>query len=101
MERKASPPMTANRGFKIQRRGQQRERQKTIGFISKTTTLHVHQAFLYISLPVFARREMPNFAFYGGRKQATMKFYLPFCTWIWSQRNQLQGGSPTFDKVSG
>ena len=29
--------------------------KKTIGFISKTTTLHVHHAFLYISLPVFAR----------------------------------------------
>ena len=28
--------------------------KKTIGFISKTTTLHVHHAFLYISLPVFA-----------------------------------------------
>ena len=33
--------------------------KKTIDFISKTTTLHVHHAFLYISLPVFAqlRRE--------------------------------------------
>ena len=41
--------------FKIQRRGRQRERQKTIFFISKTTTLHLHHAFLYISLPVFAR----------------------------------------------
>ena len=28
---------------------------KLIGLISKTTTLHVHHAFLYISLPVFAR----------------------------------------------
>ena len=33
------------------RRGRQRERQKTMGLISKTTTLHVHHAFLYISLP--------------------------------------------------
>ena len=31
------------------------KKKKTIGFISKTTTLHVHPAFLYISLPVFAR----------------------------------------------
>ena len=23
------------------------------------------------------------------------------CTWMWSQRIQLQEGSPTFDKVSG
>ena len=29
--------------------------KKTIGFISKTTTLHMHHAFLYTSLPVFAR----------------------------------------------
>ena len=49
--------------IKIQRRGRQRERQKkkkTIGFISKTTTLHVHHAFLYISLPVFARLRREN-----------------------------------------
>ena len=32
------------------RRRRQRERQKTIGLMSKTTTLHVHHAFLYISL---------------------------------------------------
>ena len=31
-------------------RRRQRERQKTIGLMSKTTTLHVHHAFLYISL---------------------------------------------------
>ena len=33
--------------------------KKTIGLISKTITLHVHHAFLYISLPVLAqlRRE--------------------------------------------
>ena len=31
-----------NRDFEIQRRGQQGERQKTIGLISKTTTSHVH-----------------------------------------------------------
>ena len=29
--------------------------KKTIGFISKTTTLHEHHAFLYISVPVFER----------------------------------------------
>ena len=28
--------------------------KKTIGLISKTTTLHVHHAFLYISLPSIA-----------------------------------------------
>ena len=33
----------------------QRERQKTIGLMSKTTTLHAHHAFLYISLPSAAQ----------------------------------------------
>ena len=52
---------------------------------------------------VFARlrREMPNFAFYAERKQATTKFYFSFPTWIWSLRIQPQDGSPTFDKVIG
>ena len=38
---------------------------------------------------------MPNFAFYGGRKQATTKFYFSFWAWIWSLEIQLQEGSPT------
>ena len=37
--------------------------KKTIGFISKTTTLHVHHASLYISLPVFARLRRENAQF--------------------------------------
>ena len=44
--------------------------------------------------------KMPNFAFYGGRKQATTQFYLSYCTWIWYLGIQLQEGSPTFDNVS-
>ena len=36
------------------------KKKKTMGFISKTTTLHVHHAFLYISLPVFARLRREN-----------------------------------------
>ena len=32
-------------------RRRQRERQKAIDLMSKTTTLHVHHAFLYIFLP--------------------------------------------------
>ena len=65
------PPPGAIRDFKIQRRGRQREHQKTIGLISKTTS-HVHHTFLYISF-LFLRVydvEMPNFASYEGRKQA-------------------------------
>ena len=91
------------RDFKIQRRGRQRERQKTIGLISKTTTSHVHHTFLYISFPFLHDYDvkMPNFAFYGGRKQATTKFYFSFWAWIWSLEIQRQEGSPTIDKVSG
>ena len=42
------------RDFRVQRRERQRECKKKKRFTSKTTTLHLHQAFLYISLPVFA-----------------------------------------------
>ena len=40
---------SSNRDLTKPRRRRQRERQKTIGLMSKTTTLHVHHAFLYIS----------------------------------------------------
>ena len=38
----------------------------------------MHHAFLYISLPILHDYDvkMPNFTFYGGRKQATTKFFL-------------------------
>ena len=69
------------RDFKIQRRGRQRERQKKpVGLISRTTTWHVHHAFLYISFLFLHDYDvkMPNVAFYGGRKQAMTKFYFSF-----------------------
>ena len=52
----------------------------TIGLMSKTTTLHVHHAFLYIFLPLLhdCDVKMPIFTFYGGRKQAKTKFSLSF-----------------------
>ena len=51
------------RDLKQRRRGRQRERQKTIGLISKTLALHVHYTLWYISLPSSAkqRREMTKF----------------------------------------
>ena len=61
-----------NRDFlNIQRRGRQRERQKKVGFISKTTT------FLFPFLHDYDVK-MPNFPFYGGRKQTTTKFNFSF-----------------------
>ena len=52
--------------------------KKAIGSLRKTTTLHVHHAFLYISLPSFHdyNVKMPNCKFYGGRKQATTNLFL-------------------------
>ena len=75
--------------------------KKTIGLISKTTTLHVHHAFLYISFLFLHDYDvkMPNFAFYRGRKQATTKLYFSFCAWLWALEIQLQEGSPTLDVV--
>ena len=63
----------------------------------------MHHAFLYISLPLFLHDydvNMPNFAFYGGRKQATTNYDFSLCTWIGCLGIQRQEGSPTFDKVS-
>ena len=53
---------------------------KTIGLISKTTILHVHHAFLYISLPSLHDYDvkMPNFTMYRGSTHATTKFPLSF-----------------------
>ena len=54
--------------------------KKVIGLLSKTTALHVHHAFLYISLPPLHdyNVKMPNFTFYGERKQATTNFSFSF-----------------------
>ena len=50
--------------------------KKAIGLLRKTTTLHVHHAFLYISLPSLHDYDvMPNCKFHGRRKQATTKFF--------------------------
>ena len=47
--------------------------KKAIGLISKTTTLHVHHAFLYISLPSLHGYDvkLPNFMFCGEREHKT------------------------------
>ena len=48
--------------------------------MSKTTTLHVHHTFMYISFPFlhYCDVKMPNFAFNGERKQAMTKFDFSF-----------------------
>ena len=54
--------------------------KKATGLLNKTTSLHVHDAFLYISLPLLYDYDvkMPSFTLYGGRKQATTKFSFSF-----------------------
>jgi len=51
--------------------------KKAIGLLRKTTTLHVHHAFLYISSPSLHDYDvkMPKCKFYGGRKQATTNLF--------------------------
>ena len=40
--------------------GDENVKKKTVGFTTNTTTLHVHDPFLYISLPAFARLRREN-----------------------------------------
>ena len=51
--------------------------KKAMGLLRKTTTFHVHHAFLYISLSSLHDYDvkMPNCKFYGGRKQATTNLF--------------------------
>ena len=53
---------------------------KAKSLISKTTILHVHHAFLYISLPSLHDYDvkMLNFTMYRGSTQATTRFPLSF-----------------------
>ena len=57
--------------------GNQNVKKKAIGFLRETTTLLVHHAFLYISLPSLHDYDvkMPNCKFYGARKQATTNLF--------------------------
>ena len=88
--------------FKMPRQRRQRERQKGTRLNRKTTTLHVHHTFLYISLPSQHDYDvkMPSFTFYGGPKQATAKFSFSFWNWIWFLGNRLKKGSLAFGKVN-
>ena len=55
-----------NRDLKIRRRRRQRERQKSNRLSNQNNKLHVHHAFLYISLPSLHDYDMKvlNFTFY-------------------------------------
>ena len=71
--------------------------------ISKTTTLHVHHDFLYISLPFlhYYDVKMPNFVFYAWGTQTRNDEILPrFLNLNMVSGIQIQEGSCTFDKAS-
>ena len=77
--------------------------KKAIGWISKTKTrLHVHHAFLYISLPSLRDYDgkMPNFTFHRGHNQPTAKFSFSFWTWMWFLGIRLKKSALAFDKVN-
>ena len=61
----------------------------------------MRHTFLYISLPFSYDYDvkMPNFAFYGERKQATRSFTSLSEPGLKKKKN-LQQGLPTFDKVT-
>ena len=57
--------------------GDVKENGKKAGLFIKTAILHVHHAFLCISLPSLHgyNVKMPNFKFCGGRKHKAMTFF--------------------------
>ena len=60
--------------------------KKGIGLIRKTTTLHVHHAFLHISLPSLHDYdvELPSFTFYEGRGEKTNDYLFSFSEFRYS-----------------
>ena len=87
----------------VTRELEQRERQKSNGLSSKTTTLHVHHAFLYISLPSLHDYDgkMPDFTLYGGEWRSDDEFFVLFLNLSAVPKKQLSENSPTFDIFSG
>ena len=67
---------SAVREFKIQRRDGNENVWKTISLIGKTTTLHAHHTFVYISLQFLLDYDvkMPKFAFYGKSNKQRRNF---------------------------
>ena len=77
--------------------------KKAIGLDNlKTTTLHVHQAFLYVALQSLHdfNMKVPNFIFCRGREQKTTTFFSFSWTLMQSFRIQLQKSLPKIDKLN-
>ena len=83
--------------WRRRRRRRQRERQKSNRFRSaKTTTLHVHHAFLYNYFPLLHDYDvkLSNFMFSGGREHRTTTSFFFSWTSTLSFRIQMQINSP-------
>ena len=65
---------------------------KAIGLISKTTILHVHHAFLYISLPLRLRRENAKFHDVQGKYTSADEISSFFLNLDMVFRNSALGG---------
>ena len=70
-----------------------RTSKTTIDLVGKTTTLHVHLTFLYISLPFVPDYDvkLPNFTFSGGRIRPRRNFII-FLNLNMVLRNSTPGG---------
>ena len=99
------PTLSTLRTLAIQWHNGNENVKKTTGLISKTTTLPMRHTFFTFSLLLchYCVIKMPNFAFYGAHKLATMQFYLSFWSWICSLGIWLliRGLADIFDKGSG
>ena len=89
----------------MSRRRQQRKRhKKAIGldWQINNSALHVHHAFLYISLPPVHDYEVncQIFTFHRHREHTTTNFSFSPQTWDSFLRIQLQESLPTLNKVS-
>ena len=86
-----------------QTKRRQQQLQKTIGFMSKATALHVHHALQYISLTFTARlrRKTSQCDFLWRTWTCDDEISFFFVTWIKSLRIQLQEKSPILDKLNG
>ena len=83
-----------NRDFKIQRSGRQQERQKNNWFNKPEKQLRTCITLFWTFFFLFLHDhnvKMPNFAFYGGRKQAATKFYFSFLSFDMVPWNSASG----------
>ena len=72
--------------------------KEVVGLITKTTTLHVHYTFWYISLPSLHDQDVkfPDGKFCGGCKDTITNFFFLFVNLGAVSKSSTQKISPTF-----